>query len=289
MSEPFTRTPGGLAASWRFFDLPTIWVEGPTDIYFYSPLIAGKQFRIQPFHGAENGAALINALTEQDSPYIVVVDGDYSVLSPSRSKHRRLITLARYSCENYLWEEAPLNEACLRHARCGERKNVVRAEMQRIETHLRKELEAALALDIAARRMDPAPAVLPDRLEPLLIDHRRVELDTGRIKAICRQAKKEVDPTLLQQAAKSLKAFLASRSIAHVLDGHVLFGALRRLFHSLAAQENETATVLNNDALMQLLSSAVWQTVPSDDHRSLKRKLYLATKEVSATFPKMKR
>lgn len=104
MSVPFTRTPTGVVGKWRFYNVPTVWVEGPTDIYFYQPILADLSCRIEAFHGSDNAIALIAELTKYDHPYVVVLDGDYTILSRRRGLHKRLLILRRYSFENYLWE-----------------------------------------------------------------------------------------------------------------------------------------------------------------------------------------
>ena len=83
MSVPFTRTPTGVVGKWRFYNVPTVWVEGPTDIYFYQPVLGDLACRIEPFHGSENAVALINELVGSDHPYVVILDGDYTILSRS--------------------------------------------------------------------------------------------------------------------------------------------------------------------------------------------------------------
>lgn len=155
----FTRTPGGLAEKWRFHQVPTIWVEGPTDIFFYEPICDSLCCRLEAFHGAENAEALIKGLVDTDYPYLVILDGDYRILKPVRSQHRCVIVLARYSFENFLWEREAVNRACLRHAQCGDKKDIVTTEMERVAEHLSKELLYAVALDVAARRSPSPPAV----------------------------------------------------------------------------------------------------------------------------------
>ena len=121
MTVGFTRTPSGIVGKWHFYSMPTIWVEGPTDIYFYSPIVDDLQCRIEAFHGHENATALIEGLRDHGLPYLVVLDGDYDILSAWRSPHKRVIRLRRYSFENYLWEREPLNRACHRSAQSGDR------------------------------------------------------------------------------------------------------------------------------------------------------------------------
>src|SRR5260370_31663308 len=106
---------------------PRIWVEGPTGIYFYEPIVGGLDCCMKPFHGVSQAAALVNGLKDNDDhyPYAIILDGDYNVLRETKSVHRRLIRLRRYSFETYLWEKASLNRSCLKHGQCGEKLDVV--------------------------------------------------------------------------------------------------------------------------------------------------------------------
>ena len=164
----FARTSGGIAEKWRFHQVPTVWLEGPTDLFFYKPISDGISCRFEPFHGGANARALISALKEHDYPYLVVLDGDYSILNPKRSPHRRVIVLPCYSYENLLWEPYAINMACLRHARCGEQKDLIMSAMNQVVLMFKKDLLPALVLDVAARRMESPPKVLPDHIESLL-------------------------------------------------------------------------------------------------------------------------
>lgn len=281
----FTRTPGGLAEKWRFHDKPTVWVEGPTDILFYYPIVVGKGCRMEPYHGTENAEALIEALVEKDYPIVVVTDGDYETLRSTMPKHRRLIVLSRYSFENYLWESQPVNSACLRHAQCGDDKDLVSAEMKKVEAHLKSELQELVALDAAARSMtDDAPDVLPDRVDSLLAHHKRPVLDSGKVRALIAQATAQVGAKELREAKKDLRAALKERPFIHLLNGHIVFGVLWRVFLSAAERESKVPSNVTHIALTQLLADAIWKHCREDDHIRLRRKMRSAILECNKTF-----
>ena len=98
MSDGFTRTPTGVVGSRYFSSKPIVWVEGPTDIYFYEPVIGDLDCVIKPFHGCLNSEALIKGLVDDDCdyPYAIILDGDYSILNRRRSVHRWVVVLRRY-------------------------------------------------------------------------------------------------------------------------------------------------------------------------------------------------
>lgn len=281
----FTRTPGGLAEKWRFHQIPTIWVEGPTDIFFYEPICDSLNCRLQAFHGLENAEALVRGLVEHDYPYLVILDGDYRVLKPARSPHRCIIVLARYSFENYLWENEPINRACLRHAQCGDKKDLVGIEMDRIAKHLACELLQAVALDVAARRSPSSPAVLPERIEQLLVDHTRPDIDPAKVAKLVAAVEAHLDPKIVREAKEDVRKFLADRCITHLLRGHLVFGVLRRIFLRAAANESGKNCQIPNDALTQLLADIVWRRAKSEDHRALKRKVRYVIRRLIPHYP----
>jgi len=281
----FTRTASGMAEKWRFHQVPTVWVEGPTDLFFYPPISTGIPCRFEAFHGCENARALICALKENDYPYLVVLDGDYSVLERKRSPHRRVVVLPRYSFENFLWEPAAINTACLRHARCGDQKDLVVNEMEKIVRTLNKELLPAIILDVAARKMDTAPDVLPDRVEPLLKNATSTEFDGARLKALVKRAKTEVDKKFARDSATRVRSFLQERCISHLIAGHLLFGLLRRTFVQAANKERGSKSVTADDALLQMLSDAVWKSCRVGDHKWLKRNFRSKLRKLTLHFP----
>jgi hypothetical protein len=269
----FTRTPGGLAEKWRFHQVPTIWVEGPTDIFFYEPICESLKCRLEAFHGVENAEALVNGLVDHDYPYLVILDGDYRILKPARSPHRCVIVLARYSFENFLWEKEPVNQACLRHAQCGDKKDLVATELDQVAKHLTSELLRAVVLDVAARRSPSPPAVLPDHIEQLLLHHSRPEIDPAKVVKLVSSVEAHLDPKVVREAQEDVRQFLAARCITHLLKGHLVLGALRRVFLRAASNESGRNCQIPNDALTQLLADIVWRRAKSEDHRALKRKV----------------
>jgi hypothetical protein len=281
----FTRTPGGLAEKWRFHQVPTIWVEGPTDIFFYKPITESLPCRMEAFHGCNNAKALIKALIDHDYPYLVILDGDYEILKPARSPHRCVLILARYSFENFLWERDPVNRACLRHARCGENKDLVGAEMERVAKHLKKELLHVIALDIAARRSPSPPAVLPDAMEQLALNNSAPDLDPAKIAAVVARVEPRLDAAKVRSAKAEVRAFLANRCITHLLRGHLVLGILRRLFLLAAETESGTKSSLPPDALTQILAEMVWRHSQSDDHKRLKRAIRTKTRKLARSYP----
>lgn len=286
MSFAFTRTPTGIVGKWQFYQIPTIWVEGPTDIYFYTPVIDDIPCRIEAFHGSGNASALIDGLRDYDLPYLVILDGDYEILSKQRTPHKHIIRLQRYSFENYLWEQDPVNRACLRHARCGDTKDVAKTEMERVAKHLKKELLYTVTLDIAARRSPNPPAVLPDAMEMIALNNSDPDIDPTKVAALIALIEPMLDPAEVKVAQSEVRNFLATRCITHLLNGHFVLGILRRLFLRAAETENGKKSTLTNDAFSQIISDIVWKRCPSDDHKRLKRAIRTKARNLVSRYPR---
>ena len=280
MSDGFTRTPTGIVGKWHFYPVPTIWVEGSTDILFFIPIVDDLECRIEAFHGCENARALIDGLVDADLPYLVVLDGDYEILTKRRAVHRRVIRLQRYSFENYLWESEPVNRACHRCAQSGDRKDVVGPEIDRLNQHLSDMLREMIVVDVAARRSDPAPKVLPERVERLLVDTRRPDICPDKVGSITRAALSGIEKQTLKSARMDVSAFLKQRRLADLLKGHVLFGVLRLVFTRTASAIKGSKVMVDDDALTQLLADATWRRSPSKDHKTLRSKIRKSVQEL---------
>ena len=280
----FTRTAGGLSEKWRFHKVPTVWVEGPTDLCFYTPIAESLPCRFEPFHGRENAGALVASLKEKDYPYLVILDGDYGILEKAKRPHRKVITLSRYSYENFLWEPETINRVCLRYAQCGDQKDLVKTSMDRAIEMLEKEFLPALILDVAARRMHPAPKVLPNRIEPLLKDKTSYELDSSKLKSLVDKAGGEVDASSVADSKRNIATFLKGHCISHIVRGHLLFGLLRRIFVQAANKERGSKSATADDVLLQMFSDAVWHHSREGDHKRLKRNFRTKLRELSSSY-----
>lgn len=283
MNDVFTRTPTGVVGSRYFFPKPIVWVEGPTDIYFYEPVVAHLNCVIKVFHGSSNAKALIDGLVESacEYPYAVILDGDYSILKQRRSPHRWVIVLRRYSFENYLWEKSSLNRSCLKHAQCGDGGDVISTEFDRVEAELFTKMREAIELDVAARRADPAPKVIPDRVEALLKQPESPDICPVKVGKIVSDAKAALNADLIMQARSDVRLFLQAGKISWLLNGHVLFGIIQRVFTQVTTQIRGKKVILNDDGLTQLLAEMVWRSIPSHEHRRLRRKLVSVVRELN--------
>jgi hypothetical protein len=273
MSDGFTRTPTGIVGKWHFYKSPIVWVEGVEDVYFYSPILRNIDCKIQPYHGCENAKALIAALVKDDLPYLVICDGDYDILTPKRSCHRRVVKLKKYSFENYLWHPDAINYACHRHTQIGDWSDIATAEMATVVDQLRTALREAVVLEVASRAINPAPKILPESIEILLARLSDPDVDEIKVKAYREKSKIEIPNQKIEEARLSVDDFLSSRCFSELLNGHLLIGVLMRLFAKLSRSLKSGAKLLPPDAFVQVISDALWTSTASGDHIPLKRKI----------------
>ena len=236
--------------------------------------------RFEPFHGRSNAGSLIRALQDHGYPYVVILDGDYDILKRSRAPHRWVMILPRYSFENLLWESEAVNKACLRHAECGEDKDLVSHHMAATKRMIEQELLCAIILDVAARRSPSPPEVFPDRIEPILKRSDRTDVDPDKITVRTEVAKNKIDCQTLQGARASVTRFLTDHCITHLLKGHLLFGLLRRIFIIAATRERGNRINVHDIVLTQMLSDAIWRYCKTGDHQRLKRAFRSKLREV---------
>ena len=281
----FTRTPSGLIEKWRFHQVPTVWIEGPSDLYFYMPISDEIPCRFEPFNGCINAIPLVKALQKHNHPYLVILDGDYRILNRLRAPHRAVIILPRYSFENFLWEPYAVNLVCCLQARCGELKDLVSADMETAKQMIKNELLTAITLDVAARESLSPPKLLPEHIDSILKTGKGINIDPVEVNKLISKAKNEIDQHALEKAKIAVDTFLRTRCITHLLKGHLLFGLLRRIFTNAAAREKaKKVNIPNDDTLKQLLSAEVWKCCRSDDHKRLKRSFRKKLREVARRF-----
>ena len=143
-------------------------------------------------------------------------------------------------------------------------------------------MREAIELDIAARRSDPAPKVIPGSVDTLLARTDSPEICPVKIAKLVADAKAKICDDVLKQAKTDVCSFLRSGGrISWLLNGHVLFGIIKRVFMQTTSQIRCKKVILNDDALAQLLADMIWRFVPSDEHHRLRRKLVSVVRELN--------
>jgi hypothetical protein len=157
--------------------------------------------------------------------------------------------------------------------------------MRRIAEQLKKELFDVVTLDIAARRSVSPPAVLPDRLEMIQLDSNRPDVDPKKIAAIISAVEAKLDVKTVKAAQADVRAYLGTRCITHLLNGHLVLSILRRIFLRAAKKESGLNPSIPNDALTQILAEMVWRRCTSDEHKRLKQSLRRKIRQLLSKYP----
>lgn len=284
----FTRTPSGLTNRWQFHKKPTVWVEGPTDINFYKPILDRVCCRFQSYDGYENSKPLIKDLVDNNHPYLVILDGDYRILKQSPVPHKSVITLPRYSCENFLWEPSVVNEVCCVYAEC--QKDMIFGRMEKARKMIKKELLKLITLDVAARELTSAPAVLPRDINSILKNNASIdEVNQYMVNAIIMRVTDKIEKRTLKEAKVSVSKFIQNHCITHLIRGHTLFSLLRRIVTNAIRREIKIGRDMSNEDLMELLSDAIWKHCKSPEHKRLKHSFRKKLREVAKRFDEHKK
>lgn len=270
----FSRTPSGLKAGPSFYQKTIVYVEGDSDIPFYDQVLQGYNYHIKLQHGKEEGKKLVAALEQGDPPYVVILDGDYEILERTPSKHRRVILLHRYSYENYLFEEEPIEQFCRDRTPLEDSLKKLASRFQKIVKDTELKFKELIVLDVAHQRSGTGYGVLPNKPDRFLKSGKSVNFRDDEIQQWCEEAAAQcIDKQYIEEARTLVNKFLSKCRFIDLLPGHFAFGIMRRLI------TNTIDRSISDDDVRVPLSRAVWGLVKTDDHNSLKRRLRRAVQE----------
>ena len=268
----FSRTPSGLAAEYLFYKEVLVYVEGRTDFPFYEEVLRNYNYYLKAQGGKEEGKKLADALMGQDFPYVVVLDGDYEILESTQSKHRRVVLLHRYSFENYLFEQEPIEQFCRDHKSSENRLKKLTENFRTVLEETRQKFEELIILDVAHQRAETGYGVLPEKSDRFFKTQKKVDFLESQIEQYTQQAK-NVNRQDINDATILVTQFLNQRRFIDLLPGHFAFGIMRRLIVHTVGKS------ISNDEIIIYLSREVWGLVTTRDHNSLKRRLRNAVLE----------
>lgn len=275
----FQRTDLGLIAKYLLYREPLVWVEGPDDIPFYQQIIRRYACRVESAGGKDECQKLAKALVEKDYPYVVVMDGHYDILERTRSNHRRVVILQRHSSENYLFEKEPVEQICRNYARVGSGEELVGNAFEELLEYIAAQLLELTILDVAHCRADTEFQALPNRIEPLLEPQKEMTFLCSQIQRCCTECRISIGQENINEAEALVVKFLKRRRFVDLLPGHLSFGILRRLIINAVKRKIRHKPNIDNRGLMILLSTEIWNLVPTRDHESLRRRLRRAARE----------
>ena len=255
-----------------YFPKILVYVEGQTDFPFYAEVLRNYNYHLKAQGGKEEGKKLANALIGKDLPYVVVLDGDYGILDSTRSKHRRVVILHRYSFENYLFEKEPIEQFCRDHQSSENRLKKLENNFSTYLEEIKQKLEELIILDVAHQRAETGFDVLPEKSDRFFKSQKTVDFLDSQIEQYTQQAK-NINKQAVEDAKTMVKQYVKQRRFVDLLPGHFVVGIMRRLIVHTAGKN------ISNEEIIIYLSREVWQLVKTRDHDSLKRRLRNAVRE----------
>ena len=269
----FSRTDSGLAAEHLFYQEILVYVEGPTDIIFYDTILQNYRHRIKAKRGREECKKLAEALVQGNYPYVVILDGDYEILEHTRSNHRRVIFLHRYSFENYLFEETLIEQFCRERVHLeNSLEELPSSKFREVVEDTELKFKELIVLDIAHQRSNTGYDVLPNKPDRFLKPRKSVNFRDNEIEQ-CVEAAQCIDKQSIDNAKTLVEQFLRKRRFIDLLPGHFAFGIMMRLII------NTIDRTISDEDIRVPLSKEVWMLVKTPDHNSLKRRLRRAVRE----------
>ena len=267
----FSRTPLGAAAEYLFYSEILVYVEGHSDIPFYEKVLQNYDCYIKAKGGREECKKLVPFLSKNNLPFIVILDGDYEILISTQSEHSRVILLDRYSFENYLFEEEPIEQFCRhRHPRANLEKLVSR--FREVVQNIEVQFKELIVLDVAHQYSHSGYEVLPDRPQRFF-ERNPTDFRDSEIREWCGKAAQCIDEQSIEDARILVDKFLKKHRLIDLLPGHFALAIIRRLIVKTVNRN------IANDDITIPLSTSVWDLVETPDHNSLQDRLLHAVRE----------
>jgi hypothetical protein len=267
----FSRTPLGAAAEYLFYPEILVYVEGHTDIPFYEKVLQDHACYIKPRGGKEECKKLIPFLSRDNLPFVIILDGDYEILVRTQSGHSRVILLDRYSFENYLFEEEPIEQFC-RYRRPKANLEGLVSRFQKVVQNIEVQFKELIVLDVAHQYSHTGYEVLPDKPQRFF-GRGPVDFEDSEIQEWCERAAQSIDEQNAEDARILVDKFLKKHRLVDLLPGHFAFAIIRRLIIKTVNRS------IANDDITIPLSTSVWDLAKTRDHNSLKRRLRKAVRE----------
>ena len=270
----FIRSDSGVENRDLFYPEILVYVEGHTDFPFYEEVLQKYGYHLKAQGGREECKKLVVGLVQKDLPYVVILDGDYEILERTRSPHRRVVLLHRYSFENYLFEEEPIDQFCRDHGHSANRLKKLASNFETVLKETKQKFEELIALDITHQRAGTGYDVLPEKSDRFFKTKKKVDFLDSQIEQYIETAKC-INRQKVNDTIALVKQFLRDHRFIDLLPGHFAFGIIRRfIIHTVNAKRK-----ISDDEIRVYLSREVWRLVKTRDHNSLKRRLRRAVRE----------
>lgn len=290
----FGRTDLGKINKYIFYQDPVVWIEGIYDIPFYEHSLTRDPCILLSAGGKNECIKLADAIRKYNLPYVVIMDGDYKILSRRKSDHRWIISLDRNSIENYLFEKNLAQHICYDYIclKTGDKLSStteldklnrrIGDNFDKLMSYVKSRLFELIIIDIANCIKATGCDVLPDRIDPLCRSGNAVIFLDDQIARCCNKGKNEVNQEEIDHAIGLVSNCLKYKRFIHIVPGHLVYGILRRFIKNNIKQNTGKSITIDDEGLMLLLASKVWTVVEDRDHKELKRRLRKALSEVKA-------
>lgn len=248
---------------------------------FFSQLLRDQRCHIHDAGGREECLKLAAELRANDHAYVVVVDGDYDILTRRRSSHRRLVSLDRYSIENYLFECEVLERVAQTYSRTDPGEQLIGSSFDELLGAIKLELRQFVILDVAHQSIHSGVKLKLNSAEQLMKGKSGIVLDKEAISKMCAEAEGQITREALKRADDLVTAFVEQRRLVDLLRGHVMFGFLWRLLVVIVKKRTGRQPRVDKNPLLTLLASETWRSMRhSPDHKNLKRRILNAVQDV---------
>ena len=272
----FSRTPSGLIAEHLFYPEVLVYVEGRTDIPFYSTVLENYNCRIRAYREEKGSDKLTEELVKKDLPYVVIVDGHYEMLKRTRSQHRRIVLLHRHSYENYLFEEKPIEQFCRDRARLTDSLEdaLSSSKFKKVLEQIEHNFKELIVLDVAHQNAETGYDALPDKPHRFFDSQTGLNFLNSQIQQWRTEVTNHIDSQSTDDARTLVEQFLKKYRFVDLLPGHFAFDIIWRLIYDTLCES------IDKEEIRLYLSRVVWELVNTRDHKSLKRRLQSAVREV---------
>jgi len=266
----FVRTVSGLIAEHKFRKGILIYFEGITDFPFYEKITRKIPCKFKPAGGKEQCLKLARELKTNDYPYIVIMDGDYEILSGNiKSGHKRIIYLRRYAYENYLFELFPLQKVASSLA-CIDISDELETEYLKVLKKVTDKLKTLVFLDIVNFK-DKADNSFPSAEELFTRHKNRIDFKSSRIEKLIKECNKQAVGNI-EESKTLFEIFLREKRLVDLMHGKFILGLIKKLICTVVSRRAKNIN-LDKRSLIANLCSEVWMYPGEMDHQILKRKL----------------
>lgn len=279
MPKPFVRTLSGQLAKPRFRSKVVVYVEGDDDLKCFLWLEDQYGCKIEAVGGRPRCEEIAKQVVKEDVRCVVVIDGDYGILTRRRSEHRRVVRLMRYSCENYFFQYEVVEKVAttIKLPKDGDNSLEI---FEDATQHLEEILADLVIYDCAAIQSNCGVKVLPrSHYGRLLREPRACRVSRDEARKMISRVRGQIDKAAVKESRKKLQDWTKQNRFVDVLCGHIVFGALRRLIAEIVHKRGHRMGV-DNETLMGMLIESTWSILPSRDHQKLRNRLRHAIKDV---------